>query len=130
MNYKLLEAEAKNGARLLSEKLKLSNNYEETKEILDDFCVFINRYASKKNDRTNKSLTALSKYYQAHREEITEINRKRKIQRRHWKDYIPVFIKLHDKGYSNPKISEIMLEKFKVKVSKETIRKALKDVQR
>ena len=56
MNYKLLEAEAKNGARLLSEKLKLSNNYEETKEILDDFCVFINRYASKKTTGQTKVL--------------------------------------------------------------------------
>ena len=125
--YQLLELNAKNGVRLLYEKIKLSENYEETKQILDEFINYVNKYASKKNNRYNKALTALEKYFKQHKEEVTEVVRRAKLKKARWQNFIPLFIKLHNRGYSNPKISTYLEEKYGIKISKETIRKAIKD---
>ena len=126
--FELLELQAKNGVRLLYEKIKLSKNYEETKQILDEFINYVNKYASKKNNRTNKSLTAFEKYFKQHKkEEVTEVARKAKLKKAKWQDFIPLFIKLHNRGYSNPKISLYIQEKYSIKISKETIRKAIRE---
>ena len=125
--FEKLETQAKNGVRLLYEKIKLAKNYEETKKVLDDFITYIHKYSSKKNNRHNKALTAFEKYFLNNQEEVTEVVRKAKLKKAHWKNFIPLFIKLHNKGYSNPKISLYIQEKYGIKVSKETIRKAIKE---
>ncbi len=126
-DYEKLEFNAKNGVRLLYEKIKLSQDYHETKQILNDFIIYIHKYASKKNNRINKSLTAFEKYFLNHKEEVTEVVRRAKLKKTSWKDFIPLFVKLHNKNYSNPKIALYIEEKYGVKISKETIRKAIKE---
>lgn len=125
---KNLELEARNGVRLLQEKIKLAKNYEETKNILNEITTFINQFASKKNNRSNKSLVAFSKYFQNFKDdEIQTIIRKAKFKKKNWKEFIPLFVKLHNKNYSNPKIALYMKEKYGISISKETIRKAIKE---
>ncbi len=126
-DYKKLETQAKNGVRLLYEKIKLSQNFSETQRILDDFITYIHKYASKKNNRHNKALTAFQKYFTNNKEEVTEVVRRAKLKKAKWQDFVPLFLKLHNRGYSNPKIATYMFEKHGIKISKETIRKAIKD---
>lgn len=125
-----LETEARSGIEKFYENIFYTENISELQEEINKLLQIIYQYASIKNNRPNKGLKAFvvynSKYTTRESKVKKEIN-KRTVKTYH--DYLPQIKLLREKGFSFRKISNYMLNKYKIKVSSETIRKKLKELE-
>jgi len=128
--------QAKAAAQLLHNNLSLITNYEELQDELNKFAKLFLKDANEKNNRPNKNIIGLINYLNSeskNKRNIETVKKKSKGKRLSakykYKDYLEEYIILRNRGYSNQAIAEYSLKHFKVKVSKETIRKALNGIE-
>ena len=127
--------QAKAGIELLHNETKLINDYEELQTFLNVFFGYFQRIANEKNTASNKSLIAFKSYYENEAQSKRTVKAiqskakgKRLSYRANYKDYTEEYLILRKRGYSYRAISEYSKLHFKVKVSKDTLRKYLKEV--
>lgn len=127
---------AKAGIELLHKETKLINDYEELQAFLNIFFGYFQRIANEKNTAPNKSLIAFKSYYEneAHSKRTakaiqSKAKTKRLSYRANYKDYKEEYMILRKRGYSYRSISEYSRLHFKVKVSKDTLRNYLKEIE-
>jgi len=128
--------QAKAGIELLYNETKLINDYEELQTFLNVFFGYFQRIANEKNTAANKSLIAFKSYYENEAQSKRTVKAiqskakgKRLSYRANYKDYTEEYLILRKRGYSYRAISEYSKLHFKVKVSKDTLRKYLKEVE-
>jgi len=127
---------ALSGIELLYSETKLINDYEELQAFLNVFFGYFQRIANEKNTAANKSLIAFKSYYENEAQSKRTVKAiqskakgKRLSYRANYKDYTEEYLILRKRGYSYRAISEYSKLHFKVKVSKDTLRKYLKEVE-
>lgn len=126
--YAILETAARKGIEKLYIDIQMSENIEEMRSHLNQLLELVYRYAAKKNNRHNKSLKVFAEYSKLTTREDKvkqEIFKKHTKKKKTYKDYISTFELLRERGYSYRKIAEYANKELKIKVSSETIRKAL-----
>ncbi len=128
--------QAKAGIELLHNETKLINDYEELQTFLNVFFGYFQRIANEKNTAANKSLIAFKSYYENEAQSKRTVKAiqskakgKRLSYRANYKDYTEEYMILRKRGYSYRAISEYSRLHFKVKISKDTLRKILKEVE-
>ena len=127
--YQLLTAKA--AIELLSKNVSKIFTYEELQTELN---IFMNSYikdANKKNNRPNKSIIGFINYLKDNKNKsrtIAAVKQKQRVSKKSYKDYIPNYILLREQGLSYQKISEYSFKHFKQKVSKDTVRKVLNEI--
>jgi len=123
-----IESEARLGVEKFYEDIFYSANISEMQNAINELLELTYQYASKKNNRPNKGLKVFQKYSERNKNRESKI--KKEINKRltkNYKDYLPQFQLLREQGYSNRQISNYALKKYNLKVSYETIRKALEN---
>lgn len=127
---------AKAGIELLHNETKLINDYEELQTFLNVFFGYFQRIANEKNTAANKSLIAFKSYYENEAQSKrtakaiqSKAKAKRLSYRANYKDYLSEYMILKQRGYSYRAISEYSKLHFKISVSKDTLRKILKEVE-
>jgi len=120
---------AKAGVEKFYQDIMASNNTEDIKRHIDNLLKLTYRYASKKNDRHNKGLKVFEEYLKTDTREQKIKRAVEKERQKTYKDYINKFIALRSKNFSWQKISDYMQERHNIKVSRETIRQAVKDFE-
>ena len=128
--------QAKAAAQLLHNNLSLITNYDELQDELNKFMRLFLKDTNEKNDRPNKAIIGLINYLNfesKNKRNLENVQKKAKVKRLSprykYKDYIEEYIILKNRGYSNQAIANYSYKHFKVKVSKETIRKTLNELQ-
>jgi len=121
---------AKAGIQLLFNESSLISNYEELETFLNIFSKYILRIANEKNSVGNKNIIAFKSYYEneaCKKRTARNIDKKSKVKRLSYKisykEYLNEYMILRSRSYSWRKISEYSEKYFKVKVSKDTLRK-------
>lgn len=127
-------ARVKAAVNLLSNEINLLNDYESIQTHLDLFAKFFTEQANENNNRANKSLIGFINYFDkvAPQKRSTEAVQKRaKIlqPKKGYKDYLNEYQILRARGLSYKAISDYSKQHFKTKVSKETVRTALKELE-
>lgn len=127
---------AKAAAQLLHNNLSLISSYEELQNELNKFSKAFLKDANEKNNRPNKNIIGLINYLNLennNKRDLESVKKKSKGKRltykSNYKDYGEEYIILKSRGYSNKGIADYSYKYFKVKVSKETIRKYLKSLE-
>jgi len=127
---------AKASAQLLYNNLSLISSYDELQNELNKFYNAFKKDANENNTRPNKAIIGMINYLnlkENKKRNTSTINTKSRAKRlahkSTYKDYLEEYIILKNRGYSNQKIADYSLKHFKIKVSKETIRKALKEIE-
>ena len=127
---------AKAAAQLLHNNLSLITNYEELQNELNKFAELFQKDANKKNNRPNKNIIGLINYLNSeskNKRNIESVQKKAKGKRlahkSTYKDYLEEYVILRNRGYSNQEIANYSYKHFRVKVSKETIRKTLNELE-
>jgi hypothetical protein len=127
---------AKASAQLLHNNLSLITSYEELQDELNKFAKAFLRDANERNNRPNKNVIGLINYLSLEnkpKRNLEAIKNKSKARRlahkTSYKDYTEEYIILRQRGHSNQSIADYSYKHFKVKVSKETIRKLLKGLE-
>ena len=127
---------AQSGITLLYNEAKLINDYEELQTFLNVFFGYFQRIANEKNTAPNKSLIAFKSYYENEAQSKrtakaiqSKAKAKRLSYRANYKDYISEYMILRKRNYSYRAISEYSKLYLKVSVSKDTLRKYLKEVE-
>ncbi len=127
---------AKAGIELLYTETKLINNYEDLQVFLNIFFGYFQRIANEKNTAPNKSLIAFKSYFENEAQSkrtVKAIQSKAKAKRlsykANYKDYTEEYMILRKRGYSYRAISEYSKLHFKVKISKDTLRTYLKEIE-
>ena len=127
---------AQSGITLLYNESKLINDYEELQTFLNIFFGYFQRIANEKNTAPNKSLIAFKSYYENEAQSKrtakaiqSKAKAKRLSYKSNYKDYISEYMILRNRNYSYRAISEYSKLHFKVSVSKDTLRKILKEVE-
>ena len=137
MHEKFMEQfkKTKAGIILLSQNVDNCVDYQELINTLNVFYDYVFKIANKKNNRPNKNLMAVINYLDnecGKKRELETVVKKAKIKKlkykKSYKDYIEDYIILRKRGYSYKEISEYSKNHFKIKVSKSTIGKILKDL--
>lgn len=135
--YKQLEQfrKARAGAELLFIETQEATTYQELMNKLNNFVSYINKIANDKNDRANKSVIAFQEYFiheagkKRDNEEVVKKAKSKKLAHKTtYKDYIEEYLILRKRGQSCRDIAEYSEKFFKVKVSKTTIAKVLKEL--
>ena len=126
-------AKVKSAVNLLQNEINLLNDYSEIQTHLDTFAKFFTEQANEQNNRANKSLMGFINYFNkvAPKKRSTEaIIKKAKILKpKGYKNYLSEYQILRARGSSYKKIADYSAQHFRVKVSKETIRTALKELE-
>ena len=130
MSKNLIGLKLEEKVRLGIEKFYLdtknSHNVEELKLCCDQLLELTYRYSSKKNNRPNKSLNVFLKYNDLKISKENKVkNEIEKKKKANYKDHLSRFKILRDRGYSYREISKYAKSDLNIKVSNETIRKAL-----
>lgn len=137
MNILKTETQARAAIELFYQNIKSTEtNYEDFLKELNVLNSYLQQYASKNNNRINKSATAFKMYF------TNEIKKKRDIEniekrgrvkllsiKRSYKDYREEYLILRKRDYSYKAISDYSTKHFKVKVSKDTIRNFIKEIE-
>lgn len=125
---------AKAGVNLLNLQVKNANSYNELLEILNNISDYFRRTGNEKNISINKNIMVFVEFFKAEagkkRDMETVINKaksKRLSFKKSYKDYIEDYLILSKRGYSSREISAYSEKHFKIKVSKTTINKVLKE---
>lgn len=125
--------EAKQAVKLLSNEISLITDYEDLQTYLNTLASYFNKVA---NDETapNKNIVALQNFYkdtvsQKRKTETIAKNSKAKrlSHKISFKDYLDDYKILRDRGHSYRSIAQYSEKFFKVKVSKDTIKKYLSE---
>jgi len=119
----------KAGVEKFYQDIMASDNIEDIKKHIDNLLKLTYRYASKKNDRHNKGLKVFEEYLKTDSRENKIKREVAKQKKKTYKDYISKFIALRSENYSWQKISDYMKERHNIKVSRETIRQAVKEFE-
>jgi hypothetical protein len=135
MNTKQLNQikELRAGIEMLNNDIQLLTNYDDIQNYMNNFMKLYSQVANPNNNRSNKSIIGIINFLKNNpKGEIQSIRQKAKGKRlKHkstYKDYISEYIILRQRGHSFKSISEYSFLHFKVKVSKETIRKILNPI--
>jgi len=123
-----IEVEVRQGISKLYENINQSQNINEIKSELEILLNLIYRYASKQNNRHNKSLKVFQEYNKIPLTREQKIRKDIKNNNKTYKDYLSYFQILRARGLSFKKISEYAKAEFNIKVSSETIRNKLKEL--
>ena len=126
---------AKAGIELLTINVANATTHSELISVLNVFNKYILKIANERNNRPNKDLTAVIEYLKTEsgkKREVKTITVKNKAKRlshkTSYKDHIEDYIILKNRGHSYREIAAYSEKYFKVKVSKTTIGKILKEV--
>lgn len=126
---------AKAGVELLFMETQQVATYQELINKLNVITSYINKIANPKNNRPNKSIIAFQDYFinevgkKRDKEEVVKKAKSKKLAHKTtYKDYIEEYLILRKRGHSCRDISEYSEKYFKVKVSKTTIAKVLKEL--
>jgi uncharacterized protein YaaW (UPF0174 family) len=126
-------ARVKAAISLLNNEINSLNNYHEIQTHLDLFAKFFKEQANEKNDRANKSLMGFINYFNKvapKQRSIKAVKSKaKKLTAKSYKNYISEYQILRARGLSYQKIADYSAQHFKVKVSKESIRTALTELE-
>ena len=123
-----IENKARLGVEKFYEDIFYAENISEMQKTINNLLELTYQYGSLKNKRPNKGLKVFIKYSEKFTTRESKI--KKEVNKRilkTYKDYLPQFKLLQEQGYSTRKISAYALKKYNIKVSRETIRKALRD---
>jgi hypothetical protein len=119
----------------LNNEVSLISSYDELQTHLNKFMKFYTQQANEKNNRANKSLIGFINYFESvapqkrSTEAVSKTARgKRLAPKPSYKDHLTDYQVLRARGYSYKAISDYSKQYFKVKVSKETVRTALKEL--
>jgi hypothetical protein len=125
---------AKAGVNLLSLQVANTTNYNELLEILNNISDYFRRTGNEKNISINKNIMVFVEFFKAEagkKRDIETVISKAKTKRlsfkKSYKDYIEDYIILSKRGYSSREIASYSEKHFKIKVSKTTINKVLKE---
>jgi len=118
---------------LLNNEISSLNDYEQVQTHLNLFAKFFTEQANERNNRANKSLMGFINYFDKvapKKRSIEAVSTKAKklTSKQSYKDYLSEYQILRARGHSFKSISDYSIQHFKVKVSKETIRTALKEL--
>lgn len=122
-----LEASARLGIKNLNDRISLSANVNDMNIVLNQLLELVYRYGAKNNNRPNKSLKVFSEFSKIELSREEKIKQQSKIKT--YKDYLPQLQVLRNRKMSYQDLSNYAKEHFKVKVSRETLRNALNEVE-
>ena len=121
---------AKSGIQLLFNEASLITDYTELEEFLNTFSKYILKVANERNNVGNKNIIAFKSYYEneaGKKRTVATIEKKSKVKRLSYKstyrDYTEEYLILRARGYSWRKLAEYSERYFRVKTSKDTLRK-------
>jgi len=121
---------AKAGIQLLFNEALLISDYTELETLLNTFSKYILKGANERNNVGNKNIIAFKSYYEneaGKKRTAATIEKKSRVKRLSYKttykDYIEEYLILRARGYSWRKLAEYSERYFKIKVSKDTLRK-------
>jgi len=121
---------AKTGIQLLFNEASLITDYTELEEFLNTFSSYILKIANERNNVGNRNIIAFKSYYEneaGKKRTVKNIEKKSRVKRLShkttYKDYIQEYLLLRQRGYSWRKLAEYSQRYFKIKVSKDTLRK-------
>ncbi len=124
-----IESKVREGIENFYQNICQSENINEIKKEINILLNLSYRYASSKNNRPNKGLKIFQEYNKI------ELNREQKIskqiqinKKKTYKDYLNQFKILRKRGYSYKKISDYAKKELNIKVSSETIRNRLNEL--
>ena len=137
MNILKTETQARAAIELFYQNIKSTEtNYEDFLKELNLLNSYLQQYASKNNNRVNKSATAFKMYF------FGEVKKKRNIEniekrgrvkllscKKSYKDYKEEYLILRKRGYSYKAISDYSKKYFKVIASKDTINKFIREYE-
>lgn len=125
---------AKAGVNLLNLQVANATNYDELLEILNNISNYFKKIGNEKNNRANKNIMVFIDFFRAEagkkRDIETVVNKaksKRLSFKKSYKDYIEDYLILSKRGYSSREIAAYSEKFFKMKVSKTTINKVLRE---
>lgn len=127
-------AKVKAAVNLLYNEINLLNDYEEIQSHLNQFMKCYTQQANDKNNRPNKSLMGFINYFNQvapKKRSIKSISTKGQIlqHKKTYKDYLSQYQILRARGLSYKEIADYSAQHFKIKISKETIRTNLKELE-
>ena len=121
---------AKAAVQLLFSEASLITDYTELEEFLNTFSKYILKIANEKNNVGNRNIIAFKTYYEneaGKKRTVKTIEKKSSVKKlgykTTYKDYFEEYAILRARGYSWRKLAEYSERYFKVKVSKDTLRK-------
>lgn len=121
---------AKSGIQLLFNEASLIVDYTELEEFLNTFSSYILKIANEKNNVGNRNIIAFKSYFEneaGKKRSVKNIEKKSRVKRLShkttYKDYIQEYLILRQRGYSWRKLASYSERYFKIKVSKDTLRK-------
>lgn len=121
---------AKAGIQLLFNEASLITDYVELEKFLETFSNYILNIANERNNVGNKHIIAFKSYYEneaGKKRTVAAIEKKSKVKRLSYKttykDYTEEYLILRARGYSWRKLAQYSERYFKVKVSKDTLRR-------
>ena len=121
---------AKAGIQLLFNEASLITDYTELEAFLNTFSKYILKIANERNNVGNRNIIAFKAYYEneaGKKRSVQTIEKKSKVKRLNYKmtykDYVEEYLILRARGYSWRKLAQYSERYFKVKVSKDTLRK-------
>lgn len=132
--FKKNKTEIQKSIRLLSEKINSSLSYEELLKFCDEFKNLFLEIANEKNIKKSKSIGGWKNYFKKASvpkrslEAVIKKATKPKLRARNqlYLDYLQEIKNFRSLGMSYPKISEEMKNRYKIKVSAQTISKIFK----
>ncbi len=121
---------AKSAIQLLYNEASLITDYTELEEFLNTFSKYILKIANEKNNVGNRNIIAFKSYYEneaGKKRSITTIEKKSRVKKLSYKttykDYVEEYLILRARGYSWRQLAKYSEQFFKLKVSKDTLRK-------
>ncbi len=123
------EVKIRAGVEKFYNHISSAENINELQNVMNDLLKIVYQCAPLENNRANKGLKVFEIYNAKNtsREQKVKEQINKRIQKS-WQDYIPQFKLLRVRGYSWQKISDYALNKYNVKVSRETLRKVIQNV--
>ena len=127
---------AKSAIQLLYNEASLISDYTELEAFLNTFSKYILKIANEKNNVGNRNIIAFKSYYENEAgkkrtvESIEKRSRVKKLSyKMTYKDYIEEYLILRARGYSWRQLAKYSEQHFKVKVSKDTLRNYIGDLE-
>jgi hypothetical protein len=121
---------AKSAIQLLYNEASLITDYTELEQFLNTFSKYILKIANEKNNVCNRNIIAFKSYYEneaGKKRTIQTIEKKSRVKKLShkmtYKDYTEEYLILRARHYSWRKLAEYSERYFKLKVSKDTLRK-------
>ena len=121
---------AKSGIQLLFNEASLITDYTELEEFLNTFSKYILKIANERNNVGNRNIIAFKSYYEneaGKKRTVKTIEKKSRVKKLSYKttykDYLEEYAILRARGYSWRKLAQYSERYFKIKVSKDTLRK-------